>query len=229
MSLRARPSVLWRAISRMVSTDSCLAVSMKEQVLTTRISASSGCAVRRAPARSSRPIITSESTRFLGQPREMKPTRGPKEAVFDSWGGAEEAAGGELLVTVLLYVGRKLRASERSEKSDGSERSGDASHHFTSFTHFTFFAQPFLCKSREPKLAVLAVEQVADRAAAGGIDLAFCFGVKDVGRVCRSRLGRFRFAAGGAAIGEAGLAGLQLEFLAANYARFDRERHRQIC
>ena len=29
MSLRAEPEVLWRAISRMVSTDSCLAVSMK--------------------------------------------------------------------------------------------------------------------------------------------------------------------------------------------------------
>ena len=36
------PEVLKRAISRMVSTDSCLAVSMKLQVLTTRISASSG-------------------------------------------------------------------------------------------------------------------------------------------------------------------------------------------
>jgi hypothetical protein len=36
--------------------------------------------------------MTSESTRFLGQPRETKPTEG--------------AAGGELLVTVLLYVGR---------------------------------------------------------------------------------------------------------------------------
>src|ERR1035437_11106518 len=76
MSLRARPVVLWRAISKMVSIDSCLAVSMKEQVLTMRISASSGWEVRCAPARSSRPIITSESTRFLGQPKEMKPTVG---------------------------------------------------------------------------------------------------------------------------------------------------------
>ena len=33
--------------------------------------------------------MTSESTRFLGQPREMNPTEG--------------AAGGEILVTVLLY------------------------------------------------------------------------------------------------------------------------------
>ena len=70
------PSVLWRAISRIVSTDSCLAVSIKLQVFTTRISASSGRAVSRAPARSSRPIITSESTRFLGQPNEIKPTVG---------------------------------------------------------------------------------------------------------------------------------------------------------
>src|ERR1700689_948997 len=91
MSFFARPKDLRRAISRMVSTDSCLAVSMKEQVLTTRISASSGFAVRRAPARSSRPIMTSESTRFLGQPSEMNPTEG--------------AAGGEILVTVSLYRG----------------------------------------------------------------------------------------------------------------------------
>src|ERR1700679_2364991 len=85
----AVPAVLCCTISRMVLTDSCLAESMKEQVLTTRISASSGCAVRRAPARSSRPIMTSESTRFLGQPNEIKPTEG--------------AVGGDGLVTVLLY------------------------------------------------------------------------------------------------------------------------------
>src|ERR1700690_2601415 len=89
MSLRAEPVVLCRAISRMVSTDSCLAVSMKLQVLTTRISASSGCAVSRAPARSSKPIITSESTRFLGQPNEIKPTEG--------------AVGEDGLVTYPLY------------------------------------------------------------------------------------------------------------------------------
>src|SRR6202012_3840265 len=72
----ALPWVLWRAISRMALTDSCLAESMKEQVLTTRISASSARGVRRAPARSSSPIMTSESTRFLGQPNETKPTDG---------------------------------------------------------------------------------------------------------------------------------------------------------
>src|ERR1019366_6075806 len=89
MSLRAEPEVLKRAISRIVSTDSCLAVSMKEQVLTTRMSASSGRAVRRAPARSSRPIITSESTRVLGEPHEIKTTEG--------------AVGGDGLVTYSLY------------------------------------------------------------------------------------------------------------------------------
>src|ERR1035438_9532383 len=89
MSRLAEPEVLKRAISRIVSTDSCLAVSIKLQVLTMRISASSGWEVRRAPARSRRPIMTSESTRFLGQPREIKPTEG--------------AVGAEDLVTFLLY------------------------------------------------------------------------------------------------------------------------------
>src|ERR1700722_18452407 len=89
MSLRAEPEVLWRAISRMVSTDSCLAVSIKLQVLTTRISASSGREVNRAPPRSSSPIMTSESTRFLGQPNEIKPTVG--------------AVGREVLLTHSFY------------------------------------------------------------------------------------------------------------------------------
>src|SRR5271154_5502399 len=96
MSFFADPDVLRRAISRMVSTDSCLAVSMKEQVLTTRISASSGWEVRRAPARSSRPIMTSESTRFLGQPNEIKPTEG--------------AVGVDDLLTYLLYRGWRFGA-----------------------------------------------------------------------------------------------------------------------
>src|SRR5580658_4599699 len=87
----AVPAVLCCTISRMVLTDSCLAESMKEQVFTTRISASSGLLVRRAPARSSRPIMTSESTRFLGQPNEIKPTVG--------------AVGVESLLTLPLYRG----------------------------------------------------------------------------------------------------------------------------
>ena len=59
----------------MVSTDSCLAVSMNEQVLTTMMSASSARAVISAPLVESMPIMTSESTRFLGQPRLTKPMR----------------------------------------------------------------------------------------------------------------------------------------------------------
>src|ERR1700730_484879 len=46
---------------------------MNEQVLTTITSASSALRVSSAPARASRPIITSLSTRFLGQPRLTKP------------------------------------------------------------------------------------------------------------------------------------------------------------
>src|SRR5579884_1682508 len=60
----------------MASTDSRLAESMKEQVLTTMTSASSARAVSSAPPRESRPIMTSLSTRFLGQPRLTNPTLG---------------------------------------------------------------------------------------------------------------------------------------------------------
>src|ERR1700733_3172452 len=60
----------------MVLTDSCLAESMKLQVLITMISASSARGVSSAPLWWSRPIMTSESTRFLGQPRETNPTLG---------------------------------------------------------------------------------------------------------------------------------------------------------
>src|SRR5258708_1846399 len=73
-SLRAFPVILCRAISRMVSTDSCLAVSIKEQVFTTITSASSACVVISAPPLWRMPIMTSLSTRFLGHPRLTKPT-----------------------------------------------------------------------------------------------------------------------------------------------------------
>src|SRR5271154_63241 len=96
----AVPAVLCCTISRMVSTDSCLAESMKEQVLTTRISASSRRLVRRAPARSSRPIMTSESTRFLGQPNDRKPTDGARVG----------SVGVDILLTSLLYRESNLRA-----------------------------------------------------------------------------------------------------------------------
>src|SRR5215469_12431039 len=60
----------------MVLTDSCCALSMNEQVLTTMISASSACATSSAPAWANMPIITSLSTRFLGHPRLTNPTLG---------------------------------------------------------------------------------------------------------------------------------------------------------
>src|ERR1019366_7907491 len=74
MSRFARPTRLYSAISRIVSMDSCLAGSMKLHVLTTRTSAWSVCGVSSWPRATSCPIITSLSTRFLGQPRLMKPT-----------------------------------------------------------------------------------------------------------------------------------------------------------
>src|ERR1700723_280379 len=104
ISFLAEPDILCCAISRIVSTDSCLAVSMKLQVFTTRISAWSTSAVSRAPARSSSPIITSESTRFFGQPKEIKPTEG--------------AVGADGLVTLLLYRGRDFSAL-RSQSARG--------------------------------------------------------------------------------------------------------------
>src|SRR5579872_681395 len=60
----------------MASTDSRLAESMKEQVLTTMTSASSARTVSSAPPWESRPIMTSLSTRFFGQPKLTKPTFG---------------------------------------------------------------------------------------------------------------------------------------------------------
>src|SRR6266851_1879367 len=58
----------------MVFTDSCWALAMNEQVLTTMTSASSAPETRVAPACTSIPIITSLSTRFFGHPRLTKPT-----------------------------------------------------------------------------------------------------------------------------------------------------------
>src|SRR5262249_5978250 len=84
ISFFACPS-LCRAISRIVLTDSCCALSMKEQVLTTMTSASSAEATRSAPACESTPIITSLSTRFLGQPRLTNPTLG------ETFGGSAAA------------------------------------------------------------------------------------------------------------------------------------------
>ena len=66
------PSSFIRPIARMVSTLSSLAGPMKPQVFTTMYSASSGVAARSQPAWFATPSITSVSTRFFGQPREMK-------------------------------------------------------------------------------------------------------------------------------------------------------------
>src|SRR5215470_11823367 len=89
MSFFALPLVLCCAISRMVFTDSCLAESINEHVFTTITSASSALFVISAPALFKIPIITSLSTRFLGQPRLTNPTffLGAFEAESD-WGGS---------------------------------------------------------------------------------------------------------------------------------------------
>src|SRR4029079_15819693 len=68
------PSVLWRAISRMASIDSCFAESMKAHVFTTSTSAVAASCVSSCPACSANPSITSESTRFFGHPSEIRPT-----------------------------------------------------------------------------------------------------------------------------------------------------------
>src|SRR5674536_200160 len=68
-----RPCFFCSAISRMALTDSCRADSMNAQVLTTRTSASAASGVSVCPACCARLSITSESTRFLGQPRETRP------------------------------------------------------------------------------------------------------------------------------------------------------------
>src|SRR5271155_3311559 len=70
----ARPNFLYSAISRMDSTDSFCAGSMKLQVLTTSTSASPARGVSSYPARARMPIITSLSTRFFGHPRLTNPT-----------------------------------------------------------------------------------------------------------------------------------------------------------
>src|SRR5437016_1272491 len=77
----------------MVSTDSCLAVSIKEQVFTTMTSASSARAVIWAPPLCSMPIMTSLSTRFLGHPRLTKPT-------FSGLDSEEDCSGGDVTVGI---------------------------------------------------------------------------------------------------------------------------------
>ena len=73
-------------------------------------------------------------------------------------------------------------------------------------------------------LAVFAVEEVADGGAAGGVGLGVGFQLVVYvtlgdGLVC------FGGAAGGAAIGETWLVGLELEFFRTDDADLDRESH----
>jgi len=78
-------------------------------------------------------------------------------------------------------------------------------------------------------LVVLAVEEVAHGAAAGGVDFDFGAALGVVGGAARFGLGGFfRFAAGGATVGEAGLAGMELEFLVTNDAGSDWEGDAEI-
>ncbi len=69
---RQRPLPLSSAISRMASIDSFFASPMKPQVLTTITSASAASSTCAKPASRATPSMTSESTRFLGQPRLTK-------------------------------------------------------------------------------------------------------------------------------------------------------------
>src|SRR4026209_1702441 len=66
--------------SRMVSTLSSCAASMKEQVLTMSASASAALFVTSTPPLRREPSMISASTRFLAQPREIKPTRTGRSA-----------------------------------------------------------------------------------------------------------------------------------------------------
>src|SRR5206468_4024281 len=70
---RQAPPALCCAISRIVSIDSCFAESMNAHVLTTSTSAAVASFVSSWPASRASPSITSESTRFLGQPNETSP------------------------------------------------------------------------------------------------------------------------------------------------------------
>ena len=77
---------------------------------------------------------------------------------------------------------------------------------------------------------VFAVEEVAHGAAAGGVDFGFGFAPGVVDRRPRRGLGlgRFGLAARGAAVGKAGLAGMELKLLVTDHTGADRERHTQI-
>jgi hypothetical protein len=69
------PRRLRSTCSRIVSTDSSLARSMKPHVLTSTTRASASETIS-WPSRFRWPSMTSASTRFFGQPSEMTPTVG---------------------------------------------------------------------------------------------------------------------------------------------------------
>ena len=139
--------------------------------------------------------MTSESTRFLGQPREIKPTRGAGEEVAASCGGTWGKVRGRKqtpprplfspppLPTLFYVTLNSHKWTTTVDRGRGAVESRG--------------------------LAVFAIEQVAHRAAAGGVDLD-CGAALDVVGRGDLRLGRFfRFATGGTPIGEAGLAGVE--------------------
>src|ERR1035437_3295055 len=68
--------------SKIVSTLSSCAESMKEQVLTMTASACAASLVISTPPLSSKPSMISASTRFLAQPSEIKPTRSGRGLEF---------------------------------------------------------------------------------------------------------------------------------------------------
>src|SRR5260221_103394 len=72
LGLRTR---LTSSDSRIVSTLSSCAESMNEHVLTINTSAFEASLMISTPSLSKVPTMTSESTRFLAQPKEINPTR----------------------------------------------------------------------------------------------------------------------------------------------------------
>jgi hypothetical protein len=76
-------------------------------------------------------------------------------------------------------------------------------------------------------LAVFAVKQVAHGCAAGGVNFLCGAGIDGCG-ILRGDVFFLRLATGGAAVGEAGLIGAELEFLVAHDTDANRERHTLI-
>lgn len=77
-------------------------------------------------------------------------------------------------------------------------------------------------------LAIFAVEEIAHGFAALGGKFAFVFAASGIECSGRSGTVLFRLAAGGAAVGEAGLAGPQLKLLMADDTDANRKRHTLI-